>query len=179
MLINEQMDEGPLLAQAAVPITDQTNILTLTDELTEVSNALLKEILPLYAEGTLLAVPQTNSIGNSKIPTYSRKLTKADGVLDWQKSANQLEREIRAFLEWPKSRTVLGDIEVIVTTAHSQTVNTPQKAGTIEVSRADGTIAVHTSDGCLVIERLKPVGKKEMSAAEFIRGYGTRLTVTN
>jgi methionyl-tRNA formyltransferase len=175
MLINEQMDEGPLLAQAEVPITANTNIFDLTDELTEGSNALLLEMLPLYVEGVLQPVPQTSTISKNKVPSYSRKLTKADGVLDWNKPADQLEREIRAYLEWPKSRTTLGDIEVIITHARTAPATNPHDPGFLEVSTGDGKIAVHTSTDCLIVERLKPAGKKEMSVAEFVRGYGARL----
>ncbi len=175
MLINEKMDEGPILAQAAVAITASTNSVSLTSELVELSNALLLEILPLYAAGQIQPVPQSNTIGDTHEPTYSRKLTKQDGHLDWEKPAEQLEREIRAFIEWPKSRATFGQIDAIVTDAK---VLDSQNgiAGNMELDSATNQLIVTCGSGRLVINRLKPAGKKEMIAADFIRGYASRIT---
>jgi methionyl-tRNA formyltransferase len=174
MLINDKMDEGPLLAQAEVTLTPTMHTVQLTQELLEVSNALLSEILPLYQEGAIQPVPQTSSISQTKEPSYSRRLSKADGALDWHKPAVQLEREVRAYIEWPRSYTKLGDVEVIVTAAH--VIKRPsQKPGTLEVLRSSGELLIHCAKDCLSIDSLKPAGKKEMTAAEFIRGYGSRL----
>lgn len=177
MLINEKMDEGPLLAQAKLGITSTTNAITITEDLTELSNALLEEILPLYANDELLPVPQSSTINPNKDPSYSRKLSKQDGVLDWSKPAEQLEREIRAYLEWPKSRTTIGNIDVIVTAAHVMptTIDTP---GQVKIAKESGTLQITCGEGSLSIDRLKPAGKNEMTVAEFIRGYGSRLATT-
>ena len=99
MLINEKMDEGPLLAQAEIALTPTTTAVSLTEELIEVSNALLAEIMPLYHDGGIQPVSQSSTISETKVPSYSRRLSKTDGALNWQKPAEQLEREIRAYLE--------------------------------------------------------------------------------
>lgn len=175
MLIDAKMDEGPLLAQAECDITTSTTATSLTSDLVDISNALLNEILPLYATDTVLAAPQTNSIAEDTTISYSRKLAKADGVLDWQKPATQLEREVRAFIEWPKSRTTLGSIDVIITAAHATPSTTPKEPGYVEVIPEQDVLMVNTSNGYFCIDRLKPAGKTEMTAADFIRGYGSRL----
>lgn len=175
MQINEKMDEGPLLAQAKLAIEPTTDGITLTEGLIELSNALLLEILPLYCDGHIQLVPQTSTIGTTTSPSYSSKLTKQDGVIDWQKPATQLEREIRAFIEWPKSKTTLGDIAVIITKAHcvEQAVTNEQRPGQIHIK--DGQLIITTGDASLQIDALKPAGKKEMTTAEFIRGYQSRI----
>lgn len=178
MLINEQMDEGPLLAQTEVQITTETNIASLTDELIEVSNTLLLEILPLYAGGMIQPVSQANTITGNTQPSYSRKLTKEDGTIDWQKPAIQLEREVRAYLGWPKSRATLGSVEVIITQSHVVPAASLKPAGFIETNTAQGPLLVHTAGNCLAIDKLKPTGKNEMTAAEFVRGYGARISTS-
>lgn len=106
--------------------------------------------------------------------TYSRKLTKQDGTIDWQKPAAEIEREIRAFAGWPQSHTTLGSVDVIITAAHAVPVDdaTP---GTIEVDDDLGLLIVYTGEGYLCIDGLKPVGKKEMPVKAFLAGYKTRL----
>lgn len=178
MLINEKMDEGPLLAQATYDLYDQETTVTLTENLIELSNQTLLEILPAYITGTIRPVPQLDaSILTDKTPTYSRKLTKEDGVLDFNKSAIQLEREIRAFIEWPKSRAKLGGIDIIVTAAHAVPSNFGEP-GDIEaelVKNSHSLLQIQCENGYLCIDKLKPAGKKEMTAQEFLNGYGKKL----
>lgn len=165
MLLTAGMDEGPLLAQADYDLEPNETTPSLTDALVELSDAALSTVIPGYVHGELIAQPQLiATIADTRTPTYSRKLTKADGQLDLHKPAAQLECEIRAYIEWPKSHTKLADMDVIVTAAH---------VGRDEDE--DGALQLQCKDSLLTIDRLKPVGKKEMSAAEFVRGYGTRL----
>ena len=175
MLINEKMDEGALLAQAESPITPETTTPQLTEQLLDISNALLSEIVPSYIAGMLQPVPQTSNILGVQKPSYSRKLTKADSVLDWQKSAEQLEREVRAFAEWPKSRTALGQVDVTVTKAQAIPVISTEQVGKVRIDATAGVIEVTCGKGRLRLHALKPSGKNEMSTAEFIRGYSSRL----
>lgn len=165
MLLVEAMDEGPLLAQAPYDLPGDITTPQLTEELIRISYATLREIVPMYLAGNVhpTAQPSTGA-------TYSRKFAKEDGVIDWNKPAVQLEREIRAFAEWPKSRTILGGKEVIITKAHVVPVNHGQP-GHIEAVKPQGLLMVDTADGYLCIERLKPAGKREMSVKEFLAGY--------
>jgi methionyl-tRNA formyltransferase len=162
MLLVEAMDEGPLLAQAVYDIRPDETTPSLTEALIEVSAVTLKEILPGYVAGSIAPQPQAEEGA-----TYSRKLSKADGELDWSKPAVQLEREIRAFLGWPKSRTKLGQTEVVVTFA--QVVKSDIKPG--EITTNNKMLVVGTGDGGLQVMKLKPAGKSEMTAVDFLNGY--------
>lgn len=181
MLLVEKMDEGPLLAQAIYDIDPLESNQSLSSALIELSDQLLQQTLADYAHGSLLPYEQTeHSPAGLDLPeSYSRKLTKQDGILDFTKPAVTLEREIRAYNEWPKSRmTFNGGVDAVITQAHSlQSVATQhsQPPGQVELDSPAGPLVVHTSDGLLSIDKLKPAGKNEMSAAEFIRGYGQRL----
>jgi methionyl-tRNA formyltransferase len=165
MLLVAAMDEGPLLAQATYDVPEGITTPRLTEDLVDLSNQTLQTILPEYLAGNLQAVPQTGQ------PSYSRKLTKTDGILDFTKPAAQLEREVRAFIEWPKSRTMLASKEVVVTKAHASSgIHEPGKAFVEQKE-----LRIGTADGDLVIDTLKPAGKPEMSAAAFLNGYGKNL----
>ena len=110
-------------------------------------------------------------VGYSSEPTYSRKLTKEDSILDWSTPATQLEREVRAFLDWPKSRTILGGHAVIITEAHAEAgEGTPG-----ELWRSGKHLGVYCGKGVLMIERLKPAGKAEMTTEAFLAGYSKDL----
>src|SRR5579884_1720740 len=85
------------------------------------SHGMLREILPKYIRGEIHPYPQDTSIK----PTYTRKLDKSDSILDWGKPAGVLEREIRAFKNWPRSRAQILGVNVIVTKAHTEEKNGP------------------------------------------------------
>lgn len=174
MLLVEAMDEGPLLAVGEYDLDKDITTPKLTEDLIHLSYALLKDTLPRYVAGEVKSAPQervASIVGYSDKPSYSRKLTKEDGILDWTKPAEQLEREVRAYLDWPKSRTILGGHAVIITDAHAEAgEGTPG-----ELWRSGKHLGVYCSKGVLMIERLKPAGKGEMDIAGFLNGYGKDL----
>ena len=169
MLITAGMDEGPLLSQTPYEIPAGMTTPELTEELIKVSARSLQKIIPLYVSGEAKSAPQEEAAlpGHQEI-TYSRKLTKQDGVLDFSKPAEQLEREIRAYIEWPRSRTSIGSLDVIITKAHVDEREAGQ-TGTIWLE--DKRFGFYTSHGVLVVDMLKPSGKQEMSAEAFLAGY--------
>lgn len=172
MLLVEAMDEGPLLAQAELAIEAEDMTPTLTDKLIDLSDKMLKTILPLWLDGKTDAGEQAKVTIGDTSPTYTRKLTKADGLIDWKKAAVQIEREIRAYADWPKSRCNLGDIDCVITKAAVSGKNgTP---GDTIVEQKELHIAC--GEGSLQVLALKPAGKNEMPAEAFLAGYKNRLT---
>jgi len=180
MLLVEAMDEGPLLGFGIQKISADETTTTLSNKLIELSAALLRDTLPAYINDVPHPLTNTVTVPRTQegTPTYSRKLTKEDGRLDWTKPAEQLEREVRAYNEWPKSYTTLGDIDVVITKALAVPSNGPgAKPGDLDITKTDGMsiLMVNTSSGSLDIERLKPAGKQEMTAQAFLNGYGSKL----
>lgn len=168
MLIEPTLDTGDILVQKSLPIAADDTTPTLTRKLIELSNHLLVEYIPRYLSGEV----KPRSQPHPDRATHSRKLAKEDGLIDWAKPAEHIAREIRAFAGWPKSRATLAGKEVIITKAYSvPTAGPDDKPGDIEITPEAQAIAVATSNGSLWIQKLKPAGKNEMTAAEFIRGY--------
>jgi methionyl-tRNA formyltransferase len=174
MLLTKGMDEGPLLAVGEYDLHADITTPELTEGLIDLSYALLNTMLPRYVAGDVKGAPQENVagiVGYSAEPSYSRKLTKEDSILDWHKPAQQLEREIRAYLDWPKSRCLLGNHAVIITKAHVE-------AGEGDPGKLwlhDRHLGVYCQKDILMIDRLKPAGKQEMSVQAFLNGYGKDL----
>lgn len=164
MLLVEAMDEGPLIGYGEYDLPPHVTTPELTEHLINLSYALLKHNVPRYIAGEYKGAPQTIT---GREVSYSRKLTKEDGILDWSKPAAQLEREIRAFVEWPKSRGKLGGIEAIITKAH--VIDQSGPAGNVTI--LDRQPAVYCGEQALVIDYLKPSGKKEMTGEAFLAGY--------
>jgi methionyl-tRNA formyltransferase len=164
MLINERLDEGPLLCQKDYQIPTDLTTPKLTSDLIELSGKLLRSIVPKYLDGAAQPYPQDLS----QKPTYSRKITKDDGRIDWHKSAQQIEREIRAYVDWPKSYTALADREVVITKA--RTIDGAGKPGELDLSD-NKRLIIYCEQAAIEILRLKPSGKPEMDAEAFLAGY--------
>lgn len=175
MMLVEAMDEGPVLAQGVYDILPKETTPSLTAHLIKLSHALLCDAVPKYLIGSIK--PQSQAIvakmmGIPAEPTYSRKLTKEDGVIDWHKPAEQIEREIRAYAEWPKSRAKLGNIDVVITSSEVAKGVAGKPGGLIIGGKE---LLVSCAQGALNITSLKPAGKKEMPIQAFLAGYNSRL----
>lgn len=171
MLLSAGMDTGDIFASVEVPITNNDDSSSLTEKLILASNNLLLKNLPLYVQGSISPHPQS-----SEFISYSRKLKKSDGILDWTKPASYLSREIRAYNTWPKSRLQIGSKDLIITKAHFMEVfqennkSANHHLGQIIISTANSNFAIKTISGYLVIDALKPAGKSEISAKSFLLG---------
>jgi methionyl-tRNA formyltransferase len=163
MLLVPAMDEGPLLGYGVYELSPSITTPELTNDLIQLSHALLCQLVPEYVHGTIVAQPQTDKIE----PTYSRKFAKEDGTIDWHKDAAAIEREIRAFIEWPRSRTTIAGKDVVITKAHVIDADGP--AGTFDVF--DKQLIGFCGQQALVIDALQPAGKKEMTGQAFLAGH--------
>lgn len=167
MLINSRMDEGLLLKQARFRLQDTITSKDLTEALIELSHKLLVDVVPKYINHEIKPFPQDPNVS----PSYSRKLVKADGQIDWNKPADQIEREIRAYSVWPKSYINLKNLSLIITKAHV----VPGKAEPGSYLINGGSIIFNCAKDALMIDKLKPAGKPEMEAAAFLAGYRDSL----
>lgn len=166
MQLAKAMDAGPVYIQEKVSIEAGASKQDLADTLLTKGACMLIEHLPAILNGSLAPKPQ-----DDERATYDNKIYKGADNLDWSKPAMQLEREIRAFLEWPKSRTRLAGKEVIITKAHVA-------AGTGDpgtVWRDGKQFGLYTGKDILVIDTLKPAGKHAMNAEAFLAGHGKAL----
>ncbi len=171
MQLSAAMDAGPVYHEEPYTILPNTSKQALYHDLSTLgTNALLKS-LPDILDGTLQPISQDDSQA-----TYCQLIKKTDSVIDWHKPAEILEREIRAYKGWPGSRTLLGSTEVIITEAHVGPANT-HELGYLEVVEDGNTklLMIGTAKDYLVIDKIKPVGKKEMPIGAFLAGYRDKL----
>lgn len=150
MLVDDKMDHGPIVAQKKVDIAEWPPRGNELDErLARQGGVLLAQILPLWVSGQVEARPQ-----NHDLATYSDKFSKEDGLLDLKADPYKNLLKIRAYEGWPGTFAFFE-----------------RGAKKIRVQILDA----HLDGGKLVLDRVKPEGKKEMSYADFIRSGATPL----
>lgn len=166
MALSSKMDAGPVYAQTKVMLDGDETKQQLADQLLEIGGAMLIEVLPGILDGSIIAKPQ-----NDELATYDQLLKKSDGLIDWHKPAVVLQREIRAYRNWPKSFTTLNTIELTILEATVVDLTGP--VGTIHIK--DNSLVIYCAEQALSVNTLQPAGKKVMPIEAFLTGYGSKL----
>ena len=163
MRMDEGLDTGPIVAQAAVALAGDEAAPDLEARLAELAADLLDRSLGPWLRGELAAVPQA-----AEGATLTRPLRREDGRLDPGESASALERRVRALLPWPGTfvETAAGRLRVLSVTVEG--AEPGDAAGTL-VAHGDG-LALVTAEGRLVLDRVQPAGGSAMSGTAFRRG---------
>jgi len=161
MQMDAGLDTGDMLTKLTCDIQPDDTSATLYDKLAALGPRGMLNTLADLEEG--LAEPQKQ---DEALVTYADKLSKEEAQLNWQLSAEQLERCIRAFNPWPVSYFMVEGQPVKVWQADVL----PGKGdapGTIIAADKQG-IQVATAEGILNITQLQPAGKKAMSAQDLL-----------
>ena len=96
MKMDEGIDTGDIITQKEIKISEFETTALLTEKLAIIGANLLVDTLPRYINGEIVPEKQL-----SEIATYAGLIKKKDGFLDFQRSAEELERQIRAYDPWP------------------------------------------------------------------------------
>jgi methionyl-tRNA formyltransferase len=163
MQLDRGMDTGPTFDSAKLQLTDTETRPELYVRLAEMGAELLSAKLPAILSGTIVSIPQDSSKAS-----HVGLIKKADGQIDWNKPAHDIEREIRAYLGWPGSTTTVAGVEVTITGAHTSPKDGPPGKAYVSPS---SELAVYTKNGSLIVDGLKPSGKREMTGIEFLAGH--------
>jgi len=164
MLMDEGMDTGPILAQVSTKILPEDTAGSLAQRLSRIGAELLVETLPLWLDGRIEPQPQDNSRA-----TYTKLISKEDGLIDWSLTAVEIWRSVRAFDPWPGAYTLWRGGPLKIRAASPL----PQWAGKGEpgqVLRVSAGVAVVTGQGALVLQEVQSAGKRAMDVEEFVRG---------
>jgi methionyl-tRNA formyltransferase len=142
MLMDEKMDHGPILAQIKHRIDDK-DYPTLEKELAEKGAELLLDIISKYIEGKIKPKEQDHNKA-----TFCKIIKKEDGLIDFNKSPKDLERQVKAFNPWPGVFTF------------------DKKSG-----KRIKILEVKVFNNELIIKKVQPEGKKPMDYNDYLKGY--------
>lgn len=162
MQMDAGLDTGDMLYKLACPIESHDTSASLYDKLAKLGPKALLETLTLISERKIKPEKQ-----DPTLVTYAEKLSKQEAKLDWNLSAIQLERCVRAFNPWPVSYFEVNGEMVKVWQAEVVATKHKQPTGTILQADKRG-ICIATSDGALNMTLLQPAGKKTMSAQDLL-----------
>ncbi len=164
MQMDTGLDTGPILLARSVPIGPRETAATLHDRLAALGAQALLQALDEIARGT--ATPRAQPADG----TYATKILKEYAVIDWSRTAAQIDRQIRAFNPWPIAQTQWNGQQLRVWEALPIDSPAPPSPGKVLATAAAG-IDVGTGSGVLRLTRVQVAGRKAMSAAEFLNAH--------
>ena len=163
------VDAGPIIANGKLLIANSKIMASeLSQKLSLLGADLLLKILPDYLIGKIIPRPQDESQA-----TDTKIIKKEDGRINWQNSAETIERQIRAYAPWPGSHTQIANGQSLIIKILESDIlkeNSSKPSGTIFITD-NNQIAVQTSTGALIIKKLQLEGGRPLSAKEFLRGH--------
>lgn len=163
------LDTGDMLHKMTTPILPTETSVSLYAKLAELAPPALLEVLNGLTSGQFKPEKQQDEQAN-----YAEKLTKEEAKLDWNLTACQLERNIRAFNPAPMAYLTLmvNEVEERIKVYQAEVLPHQEKAvGTVLAVDKNG-IQIATQQGVLNITQLQPAGKKPMSVQDFLNGRG-------
>ncbi len=162
MLTDRGMDTGPILTQETVPLGREETSASLTPRLAELGADLLLRTIPGWVTGTIAPQPQ-----DEQRATHSRLFAKADGLLDWSRPADELERQVRALNPWPRAFTFVQGKRLQVLLAQASDESLAGPPGTV-VAGPGKTLLVATGQGALRLDRVQLEGGREVAGSQFL-----------
>jgi len=155
------MDTGPIYTSITVPIEPTMRSYELLEKLSVIGVTALENAL-IAIESGVAPVPQT---GQASI---AAKITREEAALDWNASSRALHNKIRAFYPQPQAWTNFRGQPLKISSAKIAVTDIKLEPGELKV--VGNECLIGTGDACLVLEKLTPAGKKEMSALDWSRG---------
>ena len=172
-LMNERVDAGDILGQRTTPINADDTSESLGRRLAVLGSELVIDVLGRQQGDKIEPIPQDE--GGA---TLTRLLKKSDGLIDWNQSAENIGRMVRAYYGWPGAFSSWSgrSIKLVKVTVAESIGLAP---GEVAISPDADALLIGTGDGQIALERVQMEGRKEIAAGDFIRGYraiaGTRL----
>ena len=155
------MDTGPIYTAITVPIEPTMRSYELLEKLSVIGVRAVEDALIAIDNG-VTPVPQT---GQASI---AAKITREEAALDWKVSSKTLHNKIRAFYPQPQAWTNFRGQPLKISSVKISDSDINLEPGELRVVGSECLIG--TGDACLVLEKLTPAGKKEMSALDWSRG---------
>ncbi len=159
------MDDGDIITQSAIEITETDTASTLHDKLSKLGSELLIETLPSIFEGTNKRIPQ-----DPNLVTFAPIIKPVDEHIDFSRTTREIYNKIRGLNSFPGAYFMLEGRRFKVFSSIEGNEYYPGKLDGEIVKIYKEGIGIKTSNGVIIITSLQPEGKSKMTAKDFLNG---------
>ena len=164
MVMDTGIDTGAVISQERTEIALDDTSESLGGRLGRLGAKLAIRDIPRWVDGELVALPQQDSEAS-----LTRTLTKADGWIEWARTAVEIERHVRAMWPWPRAWTTVHGSPLQI---HSGTVvdveDGVHEPGSVISERR--RLIVACGGSALEINTVEPAGRRAMPANAYLNG---------
>lgn len=160
------LDAGPVYLCERLPLADSTTLPELHDRIADIAAIALARFLDGWPG--LSAQAQDDSQA-----TVCRKLTSADGRLDWSQSSVGIERWVRAYTPVPGCWTTFDGERVRILAVRAERAALACGTTAVDADR----LLIGCGDGAVDVRRLQLAGRSPITAAEYLRGHRPPVSV--
>lgn len=169
MQMEAGLDTGPVLSRSSCPIHNDDTAGILHDRLAALGAQALLDVLPTLNELQQNAQAQDDSLSN-----YAKKLHKSEATIDWQQSAIDISRQVRAFNSWPVAQTSWKGEVFRIWLAQALDEQHNVNTGDILAVNRD-SIDVATGQGVLRLTQVQVPGKRSMPVSDFLNANSMEI----
>lgn len=163
----KKMDAGGIFSQRSIPITTKDDVGTMFDKLSVVGKELLLDTLPAILSGELKPTPQDED----KV-TFSPNISREQEQINWQKTAEQIDCQVRGMRPWPTAFTTYQGTNWKIWETEPIDEVTDAQPGTI-IKRTKKELWIACGEGTVLsVKSLQPSGKGRLAVQEFLNGSG-------
>lgn len=173
MRMDEGLDTGAILKQQSFNLENTDTTASVLEKTAKIGAELLLEVLDKIENNTVHLLTQDNNLA-----TYASKISKEDGMLNWQLRAVELERMVRAFNPWPVAFTVINDANVRIWQALALPSYAASEPGTI-IAVSENGIDIATGEGVLRLLKIQLPGKKALPIKDVLHGQWGQVLTTD
>ncbi|MBS4203835.1 methionyl-tRNA formyltransferase [Lederbergia citrea] len=165
MYMAEKLDAGDIISQVEVPITEEDDVGTMHDRLSEAGAELLAETVPKLLLGQIEAIPQDHTLA-----TFASNIKREQEKINWEKTGEEVFNHIRGLCPWPVAFTTLSGTTLKIWKSEKSRVEGKYQPGEVISIENDGFVVATGNDYGIKVLELQPAGKKRMTADQFLRG---------
>ena len=162
MKMEAGLDTGPVYRQAAIPISTMTGG-ELHDAMSLLGASEMKLFLDDVTSGHF-SEPQAQPEDGI---TYATKITDQDALIQWERSAIHIDRQVRALTPWPGAYFVHREMRFKILKASPVQLQHAAPPGTL----LSDQLLVACGDGALQIEEIQKPGGRPLKGIDFINGF--------
>lgn len=165
MHMNAKMDEGDIITQKEIEITDVDTAETLHDKLSILGRDLLLETIPSILNGSAPRIKQDSSSA-----TYAFTIKREDEKINFDKTKREIYNQVRGLNSWPGAYCMLEGKILKVWNCYQTENYFPNFFNGQITNVYENGFGVKVSNGEVVFTMVQPEGKKKMSAIDFVNG---------
>ncbi|MFW3537285.1 methionyl-tRNA formyltransferase [Vagococcus fluvialis] len=170
MRMVKKMDAGDMLSQKAIPISKTDDVGSMFDKLSLLGKDMLLEMLPEFIAGNIKEIPQDETL-----VTYSPNITREEEQIDWNKTSELIDCQVRGMRPWPVAFTTYQETRVKIWDTTPLDETTTKAPGTIIKINKKNFLVACGEGTVLQINNLQPAGKGRLKAVEYLNGVGRTM----